>query len=653
MSGKKEGKVFKNSSKVSQLTIPKDHMLEESMITSASNSWKNISKEEGKEEGTVTINNKLIAEDLSSVIGLMAYGSLKNDIDSNLGKKYDSRASRQHAGRSVNNFDMLSSSLTYTDYIKNAQEIPQITIKNHDNTMDDSISKDEIEKYSENTSEITSDNDRSDIFASNSFATRSDIAIKEQNAKLENRSRKNYRKNMIVAGMEMSTNDDESFLDVSPSDRTRSTKSSASSEARTTNITGSEITQQSNDQSMVSLSQRVITDTNWISDNTVSNDRNSNDSYDSTQQNSTFQWNELQPNSISQTFLSIPQSNSVLRMSPLRHKLSTTSLSSSSPSSSLSSLSLSSLSFTHTIHTFSNGNVGQNSKCAYANSIHLSDFEIPSYLNAVPTSTYSQQQFTYAASKAWIRSQQINDIRGLSPTVSESTQTHTSNDRINSKSTRSAKILPIYQLEKMPRRFSHMTNVDKFKSKSFCQTEKRAQICHQSKKYASILSTIPLTSQSSTVSERSGKCCINSGPSIPYKFPVENQVKNFRTNFKQSNESSPETNTKFVHPKLSEMISTNSEFSEIPNCSNLGKKLKLSDMEEVQMEQSSSIEGLKMKMNMVLISSKRYQSSDEYIGIGEQQVDQENNPSGSILSLNSKAAITTYESTQNLPTTEP
>lgn len=79
---------------------------------------------------------------------------------------------------------------------------------------------------------------------------------------------------------------------------------------------------------------------------------------------------------------------------------------------------------------------------------------------------------------------------------------------------------------------------------------------------------------------------------------------------------------------------------------------KLSDVKE-QMEQSSlegEEEGLKMKMNIVLMP-KQYQSFDEHIKIEDYQSAREGSPSESVLSHNSRATSTTYESTQDFSTT--
>lgn len=201
----------------------------------------------------------------------------------------------------------------------------------------------------------------------------------------------------------------------------------------------------------------------------------------------------------------------------------------------------------------------------------------------------------------------------------------------------------------MPKRFSQETNVDEqLTSKSFCQNEERRQICHQFGKCASILSTIPLTSQTSIVSEGSRKFSINFESSLPDKFVKNQQITDLSTNFE---ELYPRTDVQELsHSELSKNTSISSEFSEIPNCLNLGNERKLSDIEEAQVEQQSGLieEGLKMKMNIVLMP-KDYQSPDEHIRIEEQQIDQETISSKSISFVNSTATTTTYESTQDSP----
>lgn len=54
--------------------------------TTSSNSWKNSKNE----QSPATVNNgRLNVEDLSSVIGLMAYGDLRKDINKNVRRRYD------------------------------------------------------------------------------------------------------------------------------------------------------------------------------------------------------------------------------------------------------------------------------------------------------------------------------------------------------------------------------------------------------------------------------------------------------------------------------------------------------------------------------------------------------------------------------------
>ncbi|VDM99752.1 unnamed protein product, partial [Onchocerca ochengi] len=129
-------------------------------------------------------------------------------------------ASRQHAGRSVGDFDDLST------YIKNTREISRIILKNKENTVESSLSKEEIQTLSKNfNSESIEDDDYSDSnsSASNSIASSSDVADPKANIKTENR---NDRKKETVVKIDTST--DESFSKVSSSDNISSTESDTS-----------------------------------------------------------------------------------------------------------------------------------------------------------------------------------------------------------------------------------------------------------------------------------------------------------------------------------------------------------------------------------------------------------------------------------------
>uniref|UniRef100_A0A1I8F1X4 Uncharacterized protein n=1 Tax=Wuchereria bancrofti TaxID=6293 RepID=A0A1I8F1X4_WUCBA len=591
----------------------------ETYQTTSSNSWKNARKE----KNLTTINDKLKAEDLSSVIGLMAYGSLKNDIDNNLKRRRNNSVSRQHAGRSVTNFNMPLSS-TSIDYTTNTQQTSQIIVKNQDNTMNNnnnnSFSEELIDVYSTNFTSESTDNDQLELSASNEVTTLSDIVNRKQNMKLKNQRCKNNRKNGTFVEKEMSTDDDESSPDVSPSNSTTSTRTNDASSTETTakynsaKIIQNEIANHSDNQLITLLPERITYTSKWMRSDMIQND-----SYDSTQQNSNFERSKLQQSD------SVPESNSVSRTSPVRHMLSS-----------------SSSSFTQTNRSFSNENIEKN-KYPYANSIHSSDFEIPSYLNTVPKSSYSQQ-FTYETSKEWICPQQINDIKKWSPLsvlekknstkthknseltrhfriLPENVKTHTSsNNSIYSESTQTNTILPIYQLEKIPRRFSNETNVDKCMSKSFCQIDGSAKISpiHQSKKYPSIHSTT--TETSSIVSDASRRYCIDFQTSLPYKSIENEQI----SKPEQSIESYSRTNIQFIHSELSSEI--------------------------VQTEQSSLMEGLKMKMNIGLIPRQYQLSHDDTAENEEYYSDQKIDQCKSTSSSNSSATTITYESMHDLAT---
>ncbi|VDO48155.1 unnamed protein product [Onchocerca flexuosa] len=219
---------------------------------------------------------------------------------------------------------------------------------------------------------------------------------------------------------------------------------------------------------------------------------------------------------------------------------------------------------------------------------------------------------------------------------------------IQSEVARSIRILPTSQLESIPERFYQQTNVDKLISKSFCQMEEKAQISHQFEKYASICSTIPLTSQTSAISETSRRYTTDFKSSLPYKSVQKNEVIDSSTISHESIEYCPRTDVQLISSELSEISSISTECSKIPNCLNLEKKLNLLDTEDVQREQSSLVgEELEMKMNVILMP-KQYKSRNERIALEEHQTDQESNRSRSISSLNSFATTTTYESTQEL-----
>ncbi|CAG9532550.1 unnamed protein product [Cercopithifilaria johnstoni] len=581
--------------------------------TTNSNSWKNTEKQESVE----TISDRQIIQDLSSLIGLMAYGSLKNDID----KKRKRSDSRKHAGRSIIDFNIPSSlsSSSSSTYVDNTQRRSQMVVKNHANNMDSSsFSETEIQACSKiSTSESTNDDDHSsDSSVSSSRTTLNDISNRKQNMKPENC--KKDRKNDMVIKIDTIVDNDESSADVSSSNAITSTKSDTTSDGTTTSMAANKITRYSDDESESRIGNNSSTGRRlthaWTRSNTMPNDNESmNDDYDCTQRNST-----LQQNSVSQTF-STHQSNSVSRMFP-EHQLD--SISRTFPICHT----LSSSSSTKTINSYSSENIGQN-KYPYANSIHSSDFEIPPYLNIVPTSSYSQQ-FAYGTPKIMTHAQLTDDIRRWPPSESERTnsiQTHTSNNKIYSESTGSSRILsnntqihgnnhrihlestrgtgisPTRKLENIPRRFSQEISVEKLTSESCSGTQERRQNCYQSRRRASVDSTIPLTIQKSTISEESKRCSTDFESSLPYKFAKNQKIREFFTNFEQSIGSYPRTDVQLSHPELSEITSVSSEFSTTPNCQNLRKELKLSHA-EIQMEQSSlAEEELEMKMNIVLM----------------------------------------------------
>ncbi|VBB34039.1 unnamed protein product [Acanthocheilonema viteae] len=558
--------------------------------TTSSNSWKNA-----KKEGSIEIvNDRLTAEDLSSVIGLMAYGSLLKDIDKNVRR----RGSRKYAGRSVTDFNLplsasssSSSSRISINYSKNTRRIMEKIVKNQANNMNNSLSEREIQECSENfTYKSTNDDDHSNSSVCSSLTTLNDTANRNRKRKVKWKNHKNDRKNDRIVRRDAITDNDQLFSCVSVSNTKSSTKSYHSSEGTTTNIIAGEITPD-DDESMrstiannSSLARKLIH--TWIRKN--DDKKGMNDSYDSTQQNLT-----MQQNSVSRAFSS-HQSNSALRAFP---ECQLDSISRDRKQSSSSSA--------ETINSFSNENMGQN------------------------------QQLTYEAP------QLTDDIRRWTPSESErmnSTQT-------NIRSIQSIRIPSTYQLENIPK-FSQLNNVDYFTSESFYQG--REQICHQSGKYTSILSTIPLKTETYTASEGSRRCSTDYEPSLPYTSAKNQQIIDCCTNFEQSIESHSTTDVQHSHPELSKITSISSELSAISNCSNSGKELKLLDEKVEEMEQSSSVEeGLKMKMNITLMP-QRYQSLDEHIEIEEHHSDQESTPIGSISSYHSTATTTTYESTQDL-----
>uniref|UniRef100_A0A0R3RJ59 SH2 domain-containing protein n=1 Tax=Elaeophora elaphi TaxID=1147741 RepID=A0A0R3RJ59_9BILA len=675
VNGKREGNQFTNGSKTVYPISLKAGKFDGSTSQTTSSSSRSNTK---KEETVVASNDRLTAQDLSSVIGLMAYGSLKNDINKNLTRKYDNRGSRKYAGHSANNFDVpsssssSSSSTTYTDHIKNTREISQIAVKNHANDMNSSFSKkNEISEFypllkaEENRSKIeritklynfrdsftlqkgrkndtvaemdklTDDNDESipDVSLLNTMiSTRSDTSSERT---VTNMTRYSF-------------DNDESIPDVSLLNTMISTRSDTSSERTVTNMTRNEITS-SDDESLksrtsknLSLSRRLTY--TWVRSGTMPSDDKRMKSCDNTQQISI-----RQPNSTSR-ILPECQVDFISRTFPVHYR------SPLSPS-------------TQTINSSSTENAEQN-KCPSANSIHSSDFEIPPYLNTIPTSSYSSQQFTYGTPKIWARSHPIDNIRRRSPSeelsleTTNSTQTHTSSTRIHSDLTRSFKTHvskgrihsewtrspwtpSTYQLEN--KECSQQTSTGKLTSELLCQTEERGQISHHSGKCESILSTIPLTNQTSIIFEGYSRSSTDFESSLSHKFVENQQSIDFSTKFEQQSiESYPRSDLQFSHPELSEITSISSDFSGVSNCLNLGKDLKVSDVEELLTEQSSLVEGLKMKMNIVLMP-KQHQPLDKDIGIEEHQSDRETNSFGSISPHNS-TATTTYESTQDLST---
>ncbi|VDN92375.1 unnamed protein product [Brugia pahangi] len=591
----------------------------ETSQTTTSNSWKNA----GREKNLTTLDNKLKTEDLGSVIGLMAYGSLKDDIDNNLKRRYNNSnfsAFRQHAGRSITDFNLPLSS-TSTDYTTNTQERSQIIVKNRDNKMNNSnnnnsFSEELIDIYSAKFTSESTDNDQLELSASIDDTTLTDIVNRKQNMKSRNHRCKNNRKNGTFTEKEMSTDDDESSSDVSPSNSMSSTKTTdtsteATAKYNSTKIIQNEIANHSDNQLITSLPERTTHTSKWIRSDMIQND-----SYVNTQQNSNFERSKLQQPD------SVPESNSVSRTSPFRHTLSS-----------------SSSSFTQTNRSLSNENIEEN-KYQYANSVHSSDFEIPSYLNTIPKSSYSQQ-FTYETSQEWICPQQINNIKKWSPSLiqerTNSTQTHTnskltqhfrilpenvkthtnSNNSIYSESTQTNRILPIYQLENIPKRFSSETNAVKCMSKSFHQIDETAKISsiHQSQKYPCIHS---IPSETTSASDASRTYCMDFQTSLPYNSIENEQI----SKSEQCIESYSRTNEQFIHSELSSEIA--------------------------QTEESSLMEGLKMKI--VLIPRQYQLSHNDTTEDEECYSDQKIDQYESISSFNSSATSIIYESSHDLTT---
>ncbi|VIO90197.1 MB2, putative [Brugia malayi] len=586
----------------------------ETSQTTTSNSWKNA----GREKNLTTLDNKLKTEDLGSVIGLMAYGSLKDDIDNNLKRRYNNSAFRQYAGRSITDFNLPLSS-TSTDYTTNTQERSQIIVRNQDNKMNNnnnSFSEELIDIYSAKFTSESTDNDQLELSASIDDTTLTDIVNRKQNMRSRNHRCKNNRKNGTFIEKEMSTDDDESSSDVSPSNSMSSTKTTdtsteATAKYNSTKIIQNEIANHSDNQLITSLPKRTTHTSKWIRSDMIQND-----SYVNTQQNSNFERSKLQQPD------SVPESNSISRTSPVRHTLSS-----------------SSSSFTQTNRSLSNENIEEN-KYQYANSVHSSDFEIPSYLNTIPKSSYSQQ-FTYETSQEWICPQQINDIKKWSPLLiqerTNSTQTHTnskltqhfrilpenvkthtnSNNSIYSESTQTNRILPIYQLENIPKRFSSETNAVKYMSKSFHQIDETAKISsiHQSQKYPCIHS---IPSETTSASDASRTYCMDFQTSLPYKSTENEQI----SKSEQCIESYPRTNVQFIHSELSSEIA--------------------------QTEESSLMEGLKMKI--VLIPRHYQLSHNDTTEDEECYSDQKIDQYESISSFNSSATSITYESIHDLAT---
>lgn len=280
---------------------------------------------------------------------------------------------------------------------------------------------------------------------------------------------------------------------------------------------------------------------------------------------------------------------------------------------------------------------------------------------------FSYSQIIHGSPKVWVSSPLVDDIRKWIPSESERTnsvQAQSSSNKIYSETTESSTILSnrrrihgsndrmqlasTNQSEDISKRFSEETSsYDRVTLESFCRTEDT----RKSGKCTSILSTIPLTSQKSTISEGSEntiQCSTDFESSLSYKFNKNQQIIDFFNNFEKPTELYQRTNVLNNYPELSETTSTSNRFSEISNYPNLGKQRKLSDVEEAQMEQSSSVEE-ELKMKIVLMP-KPYQTLDKHIGIEQQQSDRESNPSRSISSYNSTATTTTYESTQDLST---
>uniref|UniRef100_A0A915PHF6 Uncharacterized protein n=1 Tax=Setaria digitata TaxID=48799 RepID=A0A915PHF6_9BILA len=188
---KKEEKILTKNNKVDY--CPKDGSLNGSSKSevTASSSLSNDKRYESI--------SKLNAEDLSSILGLMAYGSLKNDIDKNLERKYRKGQPRQCGGHSVTNFDISS---TYTDNISDNRKKSQTMPKNQDYTIDSSIiSNKEIESVSKDS---TSESAKSDNSSSSFTDTLlSDITDPEGSEKSENRQcNKNRQMNDTVINLD-------------------------------------------------------------------------------------------------------------------------------------------------------------------------------------------------------------------------------------------------------------------------------------------------------------------------------------------------------------------------------------------------------------------------------------------------------------------
>lgn len=312
-----------------------------------------------------TTPDNLTPEELSSVLGLMAIGNLKNDIDTNLKNKYgkhqQKRLYRKHAGRSVVAYDMSQ------EHAKNIEDggtpHSMATKKYRHGNLKNDHSKEKCSITSKQLESESTENCKNPRASStDDVESISDESESEEVDEPGNGSNEERQKKEIVIN-----------ISTSPSKSISTNYTSAVPEHGVQRKGNTERGKKRwmNEENATIPHELPRT---WIRDDATTMEKNTVINFNNIQQN--IDNNQNQP----QRTFSVWQTSSAHHETPIHSRLN---------------------------HSNEESNTHP-----YAYSIHSSDFEIPSYLNVIPPSNQSHQSI-HRPSKSWICSQQNKHIKSI------------------------------------------------------------------------------------------------------------------------------------------------------------------------------------------------------------------------------------------------